>query len=467
MDKFKLLKLLAQAEIKKREKAKKQNWYAKLTNSLFHAQKEFALCKESAIAALCTRRAGKTHAAGAKLLFACRDKPHSTALYLALTRKSAKQLLWPKLKQLVQQYSIPATFNESDLICKVGDSQILLYGADQSNLAERLRGDAYSQVVIDEAGSFGDGLQYLIEDVLEPALLDFQGGIALIGTPAPILAGEFYKATSSDSTYKLFKWSLLDNPHLPHAKEWIDKLKSRRGWTDSNPTFLREYCGIWTEDPDSLVYKLTEQSIVNSLPDVTWNYIIGLDIGYEDPAAWSVIAFSSECDTAYLVHSESHQHKTPEFWAKKTLELVAKYRPLDVRVDAGALGKAIMIEMQTRWKVPCSAAEKNEKMAIIELMNGDLAAGKLKILSSNSKLIEQARILVKDSSGTKEDPTLPNDLLDSFLYSYRHSYHFLHKKQIEIKFGSKEYWEQEERKMLDSTFDSVTRQDSWLEQLEI
>lgn len=450
-------------KLRRKVKAKKAGaWTAALLLSLFPAQKSFVESTAKSIAAICTRRAGKTHGSMARLVLDAWKTPNSAALYLALTRKSAKRLLWPKLKEAKAKYNIPLKFNEAELTAYLPNgSCIILYGADQENLGERLRGDAYSVVVIDEAASFGEHLDYLISDVLQPALMDHQGSIVLIGTPGPILFGPFYEATTDkERGWDVHHWTVYDNVHLPHAKAWVEELKKQKKWDDDNPTYLREYQGIWTADPDGLVYRYSdEKNKAEGLPSgVQWSYILGVDLGYEDPFACSVVAFSEDHPVAYIVHTEHHKHQTPSQWGERIKELQREYKIFQTVVDAGALGKAIVHDMNDRFNIAAYPAEKSEKMATIELMNGEYHAERLKVLPGNKEYTDQMRILSKDKTGKKEDPELPNDICDSSLYAWREARNYMYiEPDPEPPKGSDEYYEkieQEQIEQLENHFNS-------------
>jgi len=170
-----------------------------------------------------------------------------------------------------------------------------------------------------------------------------------------------------------------------------------------------------------------------------------------------------------LIHNEAHSEWIPEQWAKLTKELIERYKPIDVRMDAGALGKPIMIEMQKRWNIPVNPAEKVEKMSNIELLNGDFRSGRFYVSDECKDLIHQMSILTKNSKGTGEDQALPNDRCDSMLYAWRHCYHFLHQEsEAAPNYGSDEWFKREEERMLQYAVeqDSPTNDDDWMQELE-
>ncbi len=407
-----------------------------LRASLFPQQATFITDAAHRKAALCTRRAGKSHVAAIALILAAFSRPNSVALYLALTRRSAKAIMWFKLKELDRTYKLGLTFSESELIvhCKNG-ARIVLFGADLENLADRLRGDAYIRVVIDEAQSYGAHLQMLIDDVLEPATLDHRGDIILIGTPGPSPIGVFFDATNSNKAWSTHKWSLLDNPHLPHAASWLEELKASRGWTDENPTWLREYCGQWVQDENALVYRgfKRHRNVYKLLPQSSWEYIIGMDLGWHDQTTFCVLAYSKHQPNAYVVRSFGRSELHISRIAEVLNSLVAESSPTAIVADTGGLGKSICEELKSRYSLPIRAAEKTEKLTAIEAMNGDFIDSRILVHESCTALMEQMETLTWDEKRLGENPSMRNDLIDSLLYSARFSRHYWHRPKAAPK----------------------------------
>jgi hypothetical protein len=424
--------------------------YGQLSNTLFQQQRDFIADKSKMKAACCTRRAGKSHVAAIKLLQTASRVPNSTALYLALTQRSAKGIMWRKLKTLNQQYNLGVEFKESELIAVLNNnSRIVLYGADKENLMDTLLGDAYSTVVIDEAQSFGSHLQEMIDEVLEPATLDFNGDISLIGTPAPTLNGIFYDASCGRAEYySRHKWSLLDNVHLSNAEQWLLDLKQRREWTDDNPTYRRQYLGEWVIDLSALVYKFSKSHNTYSvLPSISFNYIIGLDYGWNDATAFCVLAYSENHPNAYVLESFGHSEITPTRTAEILQNLIVKYNPERIVADTGGLGKSITEDMKLRFGFPIVPAEKTEKMTAIEMINCDFIDRRLFVHESCTALHNQLETLEWDDKH-KENPSLPNDLCDSFLYPTRFSRHYWGKLPSP-KLTMQELTKLQEREMLE------------------
>lgn len=422
-----------------------------LRGSLFPQQRNFINDTSSRKAALCTRRAGKSHVAAIALIIAAMKKPNTVALYLALTRRSAKAIMWFKLKEIDRIYKIGLTFSESELIVTLPNtSRIVLFGADLENLADRLRGDAYCRVVVDEAQSFGAHLEMLISDVIEPALLDHQGDIILIGTPGLVPTGVFYDATNTNTAWSRHHWSLLDNPHLPHAANWLVQLRTSRGWSDDNPTWQREYLGRWTTDASALVYRGFSKSrnlFSGDLPSSAWTFIVGLDLGWHDKTAFCVLAYSKYISNAYVVRAFGRSQMTISRIADTLLELQQQYNPQAIIADTGGLGKSIAEELKSRYSLPVLAAEKTDKLAFIETVNGDFIDGKVFIHESAHELIQELATLGWDEKRLHENSAQDNHAADSLLYALRFSRHYWAKPKP-VKLEGEALAKQYERDMM-------------------
>ena len=407
--------------------------------------------------------------AGSALIDAALDVPNSDSLYLGLTRRSSKSIMWPKFSELQAIMGNKLSLKESDLLVTTPNgSRVWIMGADMENLADRLRGNKYRRVVIDEAQSFGPHLQYLIDDVIEPALLDLQGDLWLLGTPGPVPTGIFYDAMlSPHSTFSKHQWSLLQNPHLPHAGKWLENLKQRKGWTDDNPTYRREYMGEWCHDPDSLVYRWNPQrNKAAALPTgYTWNYVCGLDYGWHDATAFSIGCYADNHPNAYIVRCWGRSGMTPSRIAETLTELNERYNFEAIVCDTGGLGKSITEEFRQRYGLPVRAAEKTDKMAFIAALNGDFIDSRIFTLPGCEELEHQYQSLQYDDR-RREDPNLPNDKTDASLYLCRYLRHYYARDpEMRHAVGSPEWIAKEERDMIRQVEDATRKQHDFKDEL--
>src|SRR5262249_11820142 len=157
-----------------------------------------------------TRRAGKTTALALKFIRTMLQYPNSTCRYIALTRDSAKEIMWPVLQAINDRFKLGATFLEGSLTMILPNgARLRLFGADMKNFIRRLKGVKSPAIAIDEAQDFGPHISELIDDVLEPSLADYKDSwLALTGTPGPIPRGLFYDITENHfGDFAVHKWS--------------------------------------------------------------------------------------------------------------------------------------------------------------------------------------------------------------------------------------------------------------------
>ena len=398
-----------------------------LKASLFPAQLSYVEDTLDISAALCTRRAGKSVGGFASLYLTGMKFPGATLPYITLTRKSAKNIIWPVIREANEKHKLGILMKEADLSAVLPNgAHIDLHGADTEAFISRLLGGKYPGVVIDEAQAFGSHLERLVFDILQPCTLDYQGYIKLQGTPGPIPYGLFYEMTREGKS--CHRWSVTDNIYIPHAVDWINNLKNTRGWVDDNPTFLREYCGQWVLDTESLVYKCTKsRNSYSELPQARWRHILGVDFGWSDQTAFGVLAYSQHNPNAYIRKIFGKSHLTPSRIGEILTQLMTEYDADYIIADCGALGKSIAEELKTRFGLPVIATEKTEKATAIEMINSDFIDGRIFIHDSCKEYFEQvSRLTWEFVKGIKriENPTLPNDLADVVTYLHRMSRHY-------------------------------------------
>lgn len=418
-----------------------------LLDGLHEKQLETCLDKSKRIADCWGRRAGKTTGILRRLLKGARDNPKDTSddaiiPYVAPTKNQAKRLMWGALQYEAERRCLPFDFAGTDLIARHKNGcEIWIMGADDDRDVQRLRGFSYRAVEIDEAQAIGADFESLIDEVLEPALADFQGPLHLSGTPGAACIGYFYRA----STGQLPGWSrhhgtILDNPYFPLwrgradwqqlAGAWLNKYMTDKGWDEDHPTFKREWQGVWVTDEGGLVYKYVpaRNDYTGELPDgYHWEYVMGTDFGHDDAFAIVVWAFSRDLPDVFEVDTFKKAGLTISDWGNLIRKREQQYKPLEEPADTGALGKAIVKEINQRFGTALTPAEKKDKFGNIELMNSDFRAGRIHV-RKGSPLTQTWSILQWDESKKKEDPRFSNDDADAGLYGYRASKHWTYEE---------------------------------------
>jgi hypothetical protein len=442
-------------------------------------QRAFVLDKSRRKAAHPGRRAGKTAAIAVMLVHAILGKPDVMACFVGLTRRVARRLIWKPLKELNRKFGLGLDFSESELIVKATNgSEIYLFGAETEDDLEKLRGSPWVLVAIDEAGSFRSFLKYLVEEVIEPALMDHRGTLVLSGTPNASKSGYFADICTGENPdvrrwEAVHHWTMLDNRYLSDPKGWLESdVLQKRGWTWDHSVVRREYMGEWVRDSQLLVYRYDKPANdVDELPVGEWRFILGVDLGAsrkEKTTALSLWAFSPTDKRAWCLKSWKlsleDDDAGPSDLADEILKVNANHPLASVVVDTGGLGAGYAREFRKRY-LPVEAAEKSEKRVYIAMMNEDFKKGLIRIVRhANQDYVEELKNLQWDPDTDPERPEedtdrSPNHLCDAGLYAWRKCRHYRAKEPAapEPKLTPEEETRREAERMRNSILKSQRR----------
>ena len=432
---------------------------------LHPAQAAFWKDKARFKVAICGRRAGKTSLAYRGLLQGMCSHPNTIQAYIGVTRESAKRLAWNPLRRLAKQHGLPIQFNKVELIAyHANGSELWILGADKEEDMDKMRGAAYKRVVIDEAASYRAFIERMVNEVIEPALGDHRGDLWLMGTPGRTAAGYFYDASTKAPGFEKFavhKWTVMDNPYFLEPEEWLTDLRERNGWGLEHPTYQREYLGEWCRDDSALVYKYeNEKNLAEDLPDTpdTYTYVLAMDFGVVDPTAFVILAYHPHDPCVYVVESYKKADLGPTDVSEHIRLLQDRYARLTDREpitafetivgDTGGMGKAYAKELQSRHGIYVKPAQKREKLAYIDHMNGDMIAERIKVVGrTNEELIREWQTLpwlLKDGRKQEkyDERKYDDHLADACLYGWRDCRGFQSTSQEKPPSeNSPEFWE--------------------------
>jgi len=398
----------------------------------FKEQALFVLDNSRFIAAQTTRRSGKSTGLGYKFFSVARKHKGVMLPYITLTRDSARNIVWPILKEINEKNNLGAVFTESNLTVTLpNESTIKLFGADQKNFIERLRGIKTPFAGIDEAQSFRTHIEKLVDDILTPAIADYSDGqLAVTGTPGPVPKGYFFDVSHSKFGFNTHKWSVYQNPYMPNIQSVVDDIKSKKGWTDDNPTYRREWLGEWVADEDALVYKFSKDlNVIDEVKNQKDSfYVLGVDLGYDpDPSAFVLCSYHKHDNRMFILSAHKQHEMTVSDVAERIKYYMKQYPTLRVVADLGAQGKMIGEEIKQRYGIPIEASDKHGKSGFIEIMNSDLRKGLVQVLRGTTEdLQEEWMNLIWDSEKEQrvEDSRYDNHLSDGALYAWRYCYNF-------------------------------------------
>jgi hypothetical protein len=410
----------------------------------FGPQRRFVESTARRLVADCSRRAGKTVGEAIRKLLHAMREPYAPQLYVTLTRLNAKQILWPELLRLNEEYGLGGSPNHAELILRMPHgADIVLTGANTEREIEKIRGKRFKSATIDEPQSIPDRiLKPLVHDIISPALLDFDGSLALIGTPGAARVGLFYRACHGEGQWERHQWTMRDNPWLERlsgkpVSQLLAEVRAEHGWTEDDPTYRREFCGEWVDDQNALVFRWSDACIWDGgLGPGDWRYVMGVDLGFEDSDAIAVLAWQPHSPSVYLVYEHVGSRAGVTELGERVREVWQRYKPMATWVDSGGLGRKIVEELRVRWQIPCEAAEKVRKAEHIELLNDALRSGRF-FASPSSRFAEDARLVTWDMDSKakcvlKVSDRYHSDVCDAVLYAYRACLAFLARPQLPV-----------------------------------
>lgn len=432
----------------------------KLENFLFDKQLKFVTDPRPYKVAVCSRRSGKTVACAADLVNTALNNNEINCLYITLSRANAKKLVWKEILKINTKHQLGGAIDLVELSITFPETKSTIYlsGAKDASEIEKFRGMALKKVYIDETQSFRDYIRELIEDVLDAALMDHNGDLNLIGTPAPIVAGYFAECAGvvqgledRSDAWSVHGWTFFDNPFIAKTsgkthQELLERVMKRRGVTVDDPTIQREFFGKWVNDPESLwIRYYADKCHYSELPlNKKWNYIMGIDLGFNDADAIAILAWSPDSPVTYIVDELVTAKQGLTELVGQIQDLQKRYNVYKMVIDEGGLGKKLAEEMRRQHKLPVQPADKARKQENAAFLNDALRTGRFKA-KTDSKFAQDSRLVEIDKDKSRPDKIAisdkyHSDILDAVLYAFKESPAYAYQvPKEEPKLGTPEY----------------------------
>lgn len=402
-------------------------------------QRAFIQDRSDRKSAICGRRAGKTSGAARWLLQGMEERPGTRSVYVGLSAARAKQIMWDGvLERTGRSFQLglqPRTKHGQLMIRHPNGSTLWLAGCGDRSEVDKFRGEPFYRVVVDEAQAFPEWISELVEDAIEPSLVDYSGQLALCGTPSAVPSGYFYEVTTGarQGWSPSHRWTMLDNPHLPGAPDWLKNKCVTQSWGDDDPTYQREYLGRWVRDEQALVYPFRPANDYRpdgpgpyGLPDGDYSFGLGVDLGWsERSTAFVLCAARRGRGEVYVLEVKKHSRLIPDEIAalcrgyRQEISDRAGGSTLRIVVDEGGIGGGFTEQMRA-YGVGSEPAKKIQKRAHQEYVSGLVRSGKLRLLEGKcSELLAEAAKLQWDPDTGKEDERFVRHAADATLYIVR------------------------------------------------
>jgi len=441
-----------------------------LENFLFEEQLKFVQDPFPFKVAVCSRRAGKTVACAAHLIHSAYMNPNTVSVYITMTGTSGKRIIWREFKRIVKEFDLKAKINDLDASLTFGNNSVVcIIGAKDETEIEKIRGIGIKLCYIDECQSFKGHIEYLIDDIIGPALMDNMGSLCLIGTPGPIPTGYFHKCWTQEEGWSKHAWTFWNNFKWPAVvqghthKEIFERELKRTGRSITDPSVRREFYGEWQTDKDSLLIKYDpDKNHFDELPSRTkYTYILGIDVGFEDADALAVLAWSDDSPKTYLVEEVVTAKQGITELVQVVQGLQKKYEIYKMVMDMGGLGKKIGEEMARRYQLPVEPADKTRKMENIELMNDALRTGRLQIKKDSRFAQDSYLVEIDKEKSTPDRIAVSNrfhsDIIDAVLYAFKcsPSYSYEPPPLAPPRWGTKEWADSQEDVMFEAELEGL------------
>ena len=185
--------------------------------------------------------------------------------------------------------------------------------------------------------------------------------------------------------------------------------------------------GRWLRDGEGLVYGhyLDGRNSVPSAPELQ-HHLLSLDFGFTDATGFCILGWAEGDTTVYIIRCWKEAGLTPTDVAERVAELCKEYEFERIIGDTGGLGKGYAEEMRARWHIPIEPAEKANKRGYIDLLNGALSRGQVRIVLPECDALREEWVILPWHEGRqRESDGFENHCSDAALYGWRATVAFL------------------------------------------
>lgn len=418
----------------------------------------------------CTRRSGKSVGEAIDHFELCETYAGSRTLYLGLTLDSVSEIIWDVMKELDEKGGYGCKFNEVKKIVRFSNgSRIRLFGLDTSERQmKKILGQKNRKVTIDEAGSMTQDMVKICYQMIDPTLTDLapNSWFSLVGTCENVPNTFFQRVVEGKETFlpwKIYRWTAYDNPHM--VDQWTRQIEL---YKKQNPDvihaswFKTHYLNEWCSDDELLIIPLSRKNFCDEIPKTHTFYVLGVDLGFNDASAFSVLAYSLGSPVCYVVKSFKESGYDITDVANKIKSFQREFPITKIIVDGS--NKQGVEEIKKRHRIPLNNAEKQGKATFLRILKDDAILGKIVLLESGTGelITEWSQLQWKDENKDEEDSRCQNHLSDATLYAWRECKHYTYDPQDEPPhIDSQEYMDEAEEREAEELKREIEESEWW------
>ena len=279
--------------------------------------------------------------------------PNSNVLIMS-PNYSLSQISFDLQRSLIKHFDLEVLRdNAKDKIIELSNHSTIRMGS--VNQVDSVVGRSYDLIIFDEA-ALSEGMD-AFNVALRPTL-DKPGSKAIfISTPRGRnnWFSKLYNRGFSDDhpNWISIKATYHENPRITMAD--IEEARKAMSTAEFSQEYLADFNQfegqVWTFDQEKYVADLRELDL--SKMDV----IAGLDVGFRDPTAFVVIAYSWEDEKYYLVDEYLHAERTTDQHAVFLRKLIDKYDVDLIYIDSAA--QQVRFDLAQEHDIPTNNATKD------------------------------------------------------------------------------------------------------------
>lgn len=386
-------------------------------------QSRLLLSRRKKIIVNIARQQGKSTTAAAKALHRALFFPKSVILIVAPAVKQSSELR-RKVEEFIVKLrdtgpELVDVKNKEEIEFSNG-SRIIVLAADE----DTVRSYTADMIIEDESATVPEN----VYQAMKAMLLVKDGQHILLGTPKGIRKHHFPDIWHDvDSTWERYQVTAWDNTRIPNNKAKLEEERAEQERLGRLWWFQQEFECSFVAAAQGLVYPYeNSRNYTLAIPqNRNWQYVLGIDYGFNDSTAFVVLGWQPHDPVVYVVESFDKRGLLAGEAAELAFALTRKYAFARMVGDMGGFGKGYVEEARRRYHLPIEPAKKENKRGYIELMASDMRAKLLKVFPGNAALLDEWAKLPWD-----EEREMPMDghkdhLSDACLYAWRACAHFL------------------------------------------
>jgi hypothetical protein len=257
-----------------------------------------------------------------------------------------------------------------------------------------MRGRKYGLAIIDEGGVVSK-LEELIEQVINPTLVDYAGTLWIIGTPK----GQNYFADCYASPrFTRWNYSSYSNPHIPH-----DELHALQQSLPER-VYRQEILAEFISDGQLFSNVIDLATATPQEPQQGHTYVIGIDLAFKHDYTAIVVINATTSTMVQLYHGQ---------WSMQVLgdmlvELDKRYKPEIIMIDETGIGIPVVQHLKP-LNLPLNPVVFTKEIKEHLINNLILYLEQSKITLLKHKQLIQELSIYEEKNGSYNAPSGYND----------------------------------------------------------